>query len=245
RAHPVADLEVLARDRLVAAHDAFAPAEVDDHVAVLDPFGDAVDDLADPVLELLVLTLALGFANLPGHHLAGHLGLHAAELERRQLLDVGLADERLLVVLQRVREPLLGVVVHLLGVVLHHGDDSGDGGLAGLRIDGDADVVLGAIAGAGGLLDRLLDRLDDDLLLDRLLARDRVGDLQQLLPVGGNASDAHGLDSSRSFSRRRALASAPRFISSSVITSLASLIQANGTSAVSSSPSRSMATSPP
>ena len=105
-AHPVADLEGLARDRLVAAHDALAAAEVDDHVAVLDALGDAVDDLAGAVLELLELPLALGLAHLAGHHLAGGLGLHAAELERRQDLDVLLADDGFLVVLQRVGEAL-------------------------------------------------------------------------------------------------------------------------------------------
>src|SRR5205085_1860161 len=73
-ADAVADVEVLARDRLVAAHDAFAAAEVDDGVAVLDPLDHAVDDLAHAVLELLELTLALGLADLMGHHLARHLG---------------------------------------------------------------------------------------------------------------------------------------------------------------------------
>src|SRR3712207_6014229 len=42
-ADPVADIEHLARDRLVATHDAFAAAEVDDGVAVLDPLDGAVD----------------------------------------------------------------------------------------------------------------------------------------------------------------------------------------------------------
>src|SRR6185312_8183184 len=242
-ADPVADLEGLARDRLVAAHDALAAAEVDDHVAVLYPLGDAVDDLADAVLELLVLPLALGLAHLAGDDLAGGLGLHAAELERRQRLDVLLADKGVLVVAQRVGEALLGVVVDLLGVVVDHGDHAQDGRLAGLRVDGDPDVVLRPVPRARSLLDRFLDRLDDDLLLDRLLAGHRVGDLKQLLAIGGDAGDAH-VRSSFSFSaaRRAARASAPRFISSSVMTSLASLIQAKGIRAVSSSPSRSMAT---
>ena len=37
-------------------------------------------------------------------------------------------------------------------------------------IDGGADVVLGAVFGFGALGDRLLDRLDDDFLVDRLFA---------------------------------------------------------------------------
>src|SRR5207302_6352067 len=91
-ADPVADVEVLARDRLIAAHDAFAAAQVDHHVAVLDPLDHAVDDLADAVLELLVLALALGLADLAHHHLAGRPGLHPAGLEGRPGLLVALAD---------------------------------------------------------------------------------------------------------------------------------------------------------
>ena len=71
---------------------------------------DAVDDLADAVLELLVLALALGLAHLAGDHLAGHLGLHPAELERRQDLLIDLADHGVLVVAQGVGQALVGVV---------------------------------------------------------------------------------------------------------------------------------------
>jgi hypothetical protein len=186
-ADPVADVEVLARDRLVAAHDAFAAAQVDDDVAVLDPLDRAVDDLAHAVLVLFELALALGVADLAHHHLAGHLGLHPAELEGRQQLLVGVADPwrscrgawrrpgagcpRLL-----DRQLQAGLLVDPAAehrVVGHHGDHPLDGGLAGLGIDVHADVVLGAVARAGALLDRLLDRLDDDLLVDRLLAGHR------------------------------------------------------------------------
>src|SRR5690606_33634027 len=179
-ADAVADVEVLARDRLVAAHDAFAAAQVDDDVAVLDPRDHAVDYPADPVLELLVLALALGLANLRGHHLAGHLGLHAAELERGQNLLVDLAHEGVLVGPLGVGQAddadrLLLTFLDVPGrVVVDNGQHALDGRRAGLGIDVHADVVLGAVAGPGALLDRLFDRLDDDLLVDRLLARDRL-----------------------------------------------------------------------
>src|SRR5579871_3560549 len=191
-ADAIADLKVLARDRLVAADDAFAAPEIDDDVAVLDALDDAVDDLADAVLELLVLALAFGVADLARHHLPGHLGLHAPELEGREHLLVGLPHEGVLVVELGVGERLerVGVLDRLL--VVDDGDHAGDGGLAGLRIDVDADVVLGAVARARRLLHRLLDRLDDDLLLDGLLPRDRVGDLQELEPVCGNPGKGHG-----------------------------------------------------
>ena len=59
-------------------------------------------------------------------------------------------------------------------------------------IDLGADVGLGAVARARRLGDRVLHGGDDDAAVDRLLAGDRVGDLQQLEPVG---ADGH-----RSFS---------------------------------------------
>ena len=127
--------------------------------------------------------------------------------------------------------------------------------------------MLGAVAGARRFLDRLLDRLDDDLALDRFLARHGVGDLQELQPVGGNAGQgvmvwsfstsglsasrlcrrAHGFGVARgrgeaaSAAKRAARASAPRRIRASVITSLASTSQAKGSRAVSLSPSRLIA----
>ena len=58
-------------------------------------------------------------------------------------------------------------------------------------IDHAADVVLGAIAGLGRLLDGVLHGLDDDLAIDRLLARDRIGDLHQLQTVSANSSLGH------------------------------------------------------
>ena len=85
-ADAVAVAEGLARDQLVAADDALAAAEVDDDVAVLDPLDLAVDDLADPVLELLVLAVALGLAHLLDDDLLGRLGGDAAEIDRRQRL---------------------------------------------------------------------------------------------------------------------------------------------------------------
>ena len=64
--------------------------------------------------------------------------------------------------------------------------------LAGLGVDLGVDVGLAAVARARRLGDRVLHGGDDDAAIDRLLARDRVGDLQQFEPVG---ADGH-----RSFS---------------------------------------------
>src|SRR4029453_3857705 len=84
RADAVADADHLARDLLVAADNAFGPAEVDDDVAELDPLDDAGDDLVGAVLEFLILPLALGIADLLEDDLLGSLGGNAAELDRRQ-----------------------------------------------------------------------------------------------------------------------------------------------------------------
>ncbi len=80
RADAVADADDFARDLLVAADDALGAAEVDDDVAELDRLDDAGDDLADAVLELLVLALALGVADLLEDHLLGGLRVDAAEI---------------------------------------------------------------------------------------------------------------------------------------------------------------------
>jgi len=64
--------------------DPVRPTEVDDHVAVLDPLDGAVHDLADAVLEFLVLALALGVADLLDDDLLGVLGGDAAEFQRRK-----------------------------------------------------------------------------------------------------------------------------------------------------------------
>ena len=69
--------------------------------------------------------------------------------------------------------------------LLDHFEHAPQAKVAGLVVELGADVVLGAVAGAGGTLDRVLHRLDDDAVVDQLLARDRVGDGEQLGLVGG------------------------------------------------------------
>src|SRR6202167_650725 len=82
-ADAVAIAEYLARQHLVTAHDGFAAAEIDDHAAIFDAFDDAVDDIADAVLEFLVLPVALGLAHLLHDHLLGPLRGGAAVFQAR------------------------------------------------------------------------------------------------------------------------------------------------------------------
>ena len=71
---------------------------------------------------------------------------------------------------------------------LHDMQIARDMGLAGLGIDIDLDVVLGAVMGLGGALHRLFHRGQHHLLVDGFVARDGVGDLQKFEPVGGNCA---------------------------------------------------------
>ena len=175
RADTVAGVEVLARDAVIAADDAFGLAEIDDDVAVFDALNRAVDDLADAILEVIVLAVTFGFADLARDDLLGGLGGDAAEFEGGQLFPEFVAD--------------FGVRIHFLGVFqvqlrdgvldgFDDGLDAPEAGLARVRIDLGADVMFEAVARAGGFLDRLLHRLKHDALVDVLLSRDRVGDLQ-------------------------------------------------------------------
>src|SRR5262245_1460898 len=68
-ADPVSVTECFARQQFVTSHDRFAAAEIDNHVAVFHPFDDAVDDIGNAVLVLLILTIALRFPNFLHNHL--------------------------------------------------------------------------------------------------------------------------------------------------------------------------------
>jgi hypothetical protein len=188
RADAVADSHHFARNLLVAADDALGAAEVDDDVAELDALDDAGDDLPGAVLELLILTLALGVAHLLEDHLLGGLRRDAAELDIGQRIDDEIAQIGAGLELLRVLQAdLLEMVVDLLD----HLDDAPQPHVARFRVDLGADVVFRAVAGAGAALHRILHRLDDDAAVDQFLARHRIGDGEQLGLVGGNGG-GHG-----------------------------------------------------
>jgi hypothetical protein len=174
-ADAVAVAEHFARQHLVAPHDRFAAAEVDDDVAVFDPLDDAVDDVADAVLVFLVLAVAFGLAHLLHDDLLGRLRGDAAVFERRQLVGYGVADLRGRVMTAGVVERDLGRrILHRL----HHQHVARQVQLAALRIDLGVNVGFAAVAGARGLGDRVFHGAEHDLAVDRLFAGDRVGDLQ-------------------------------------------------------------------
>ena len=184
-AHPLALAEALARQQFVAPQHRLGAAEIDDDIAELDPLDEAVDDLADAVLELGVLPLPLGVAHLLDDDLLRGLRRDAAEIDRRQRVGDEIADLGLGVEALRRGER------HLRRLVLDLVDDLAEAqqaDLAAAPVDLGADVVFLAVFRAPGLLDGLLHRLEDFVLVDALVAGDRVGDLQQLgAGVGGGA----------------------------------------------------------
>ena len=79
----VAGIEVFARNDLLAPEQRLGAAEIDDHIAELDAFHQTVHDVADPVLELVVLPAALRLTHLMNNDLFGGLRRYAAEINRR------------------------------------------------------------------------------------------------------------------------------------------------------------------
>ena len=152
-------------------------------MAELDALDDAGDDLARAVLIFFELALALGVADLLEDDLLGSLCGDAAELDRGQRIDDEVTERRVLLQLLRALDvDLLEIIVDRLD----HFDDAPQAQIAGVRIELRADVVLGAVARAGGALDRVLHRLDHDRLVDHLLRRDRIRDRDQFRAVCGD-----------------------------------------------------------
>ena len=191
-ADAVADADHFARNLLVAADNALGAAEVDDDVAELDALDDAGDDFADAVLEFFMLALALGVADLLEDDLLGGLRGDAAEFDRGQRIDDEVADRGVLLELLRALQfDLLEMIVGFLD----HFEHAPQAQVAGGGIELGANVILGAVAGAGGALDGVFHRFDDDAAVDQFLARDCVGDGEQFGLVGGGARGRAGLGS--------------------------------------------------
>ena len=179
--HPVAGSYGLARQGFVAAHQTFGAAEVDGDVAELVALDDAVDDLADAVLVLLVLAAAFGVAHALHDHLLCCLGRDPAKIDRRQLVDqfvpelgLGLAQAGV------IRRDLGELVLHRIG----DRQIAAQFDLAGSAIHLGANVVLVAVLGPARLLDRLLHGDDHFVRFNSFFARNRFGHLQQFGAIG-------------------------------------------------------------
>ena len=124
---------------------------------------------------------ALGLAHLLHDHLLRGLRGDAAEFDgRHRLLDVA-ADLGLRIDVDRVLEAQLARrLLELLRVVGEHLPAPERLVFAGRAIDRDAHLDVVAVALARRGRERGLDRLEDHVLLDALLVRDRVDDHQNL-----------------------------------------------------------------
>jgi hypothetical protein len=144
---------------------------------VLDPLDLADHDLADAVLVLVVLPLALGLAHALHDHLLGALRGDAAEVDRRQRVEDHVADLGRRVARLRVLEAdLLRVVLDRVG----HLELAVELPVAAAPVELGDDLVLLAVLAARGRLVGLLEGLDHLVRRDALLLRHHVGDPQQL-----------------------------------------------------------------
>src|SRR5262249_51334331 len=185
---PVAELVILARDRLVAANDSLGPAEIDHDIAILCALDDAAHDLAYAIFIFFELPLALGFAHLLHDDLLGVLSRNAAEIERRQGLRDKVADLSFRIALLRVLEADLSCIER---DPFDNFEEPRELDLTRARVDLRPDLVLTAIARFGGLLDRVLHRRKHERAVDGFLARNSICNLQKLQAVRANSGLDH------------------------------------------------------
>ena len=154
---------------LAAGNDRLGAAEVDDDVASLEPPDRAVDDLADPVLELVEDLLALRFADALVEHLLGRLGRDPAQaLGRNGELDLLAQLGVLLVLASFVQGPLGEGVLDLVD----HCSIAEGAELAGLPVHVGAHGFLDVVLLLGRRCDRVLQGNDPLVQVDVLLVRD-------------------------------------------------------------------------
>ena len=145
---------LLAGHLLLAGHHGLGLAEVDEEVAALAAAHDAGDDVADPVLEVVVDALLLELAELLHDRLPGGLGGDAAEVGGIDLLFDELAE--LGARLQDLR--LLDVNLRLR--IADGIDDLEQGPRMELAVLG-VDLNLQLLAGVNPFLGRRLDGIDN------------------------------------------------------------------------------------
>ncbi len=186
---PLALTKALARQQLVAPQHRLGTAEIDDDIAKLDPLDEPVDDLADPVLELVELSLALGVPDLLHDHLLCRLGGNSAKIDRRQRIGDEIADLGFGVQLLSSGERNLGGLV--FDRVCHLAEAQ-QAYFAIAPVDLGADVVFLTVFGAARLLDRLLHCFQHLVAIDTFVASNGVGDLQQFRTGVGDGA-FHGV----------------------------------------------------
>ena len=139
-ADAVTGAEGFARQRFITPHNAFATAEIDDHIAVFRTLYRAIDDFADAVLVFGIHPVTLGIAHLLHDDLLGALRGNAAKFDGRQRFGDEIANLRCRILLRGFSQrDLRGFIVELLD----HLQQAVEARLAGARIDFGADLVFG------------------------------------------------------------------------------------------------------
>ena len=182
-AHTIVRADRLARNHLLAHDDRLdVVAQIDDHVATLDALDDARDQLADTILKGLDYPRALGVADALEDHLLGFLRADAAELDGLQRFGLGVADLRLGVVELGAGEQRLALGrLEVLVLVIDHRPLAEGFVFAGLAVDVDHDVPLGAVVLLARRGERGFERLEDDLRLNAFFVRDDLDHHQHVL----------------------------------------------------------------
>jgi len=139
--HPVANPEVFLRNRLVAWQQGFDATRLDDHIAALDAFDGASDELLVAGKKITQYLLTLGVSNLLQDHLLGGLGANAAKIHRFQRLFNDVAQLQVIATLRCVGNGDLARGFFVLFVRHHHPLAKGLV-FASLAIDLDANVCF-------------------------------------------------------------------------------------------------------
>ena len=83
RTNAIARLDVFTRQSLIATDHGLSTAQINNDVAIFDALDDAVDDLADTVFKLFILTRAFCFACNLHDGLLGAVCLNAGRFNHR------------------------------------------------------------------------------------------------------------------------------------------------------------------
>ena len=175
-ADAVAGVEVFAGYRLFPAQHRLGAAEVDDDVAEFDTFHQAIDDVADPVLELVVLATALRLAYLIDNDLFGCLRGNSPEIDGRQRIDDEFTE------IDRRLSAASSLERHLRRLILHCFHDlyvPRERDLPRAAVDVRADIMIVAILGSTGFLDGLFHCLEHFVPVDALVAGHCIRNVQQ------------------------------------------------------------------
>ena len=183
--HAITDAQIFLGDHLVARQYRLDPAGLDDRVATFDALDRAGNQVLLARQEVIEDLLALGIADLLQDHLLRGLRADPTELDRLQrLLDVFVELD--------IRDQGTGLFQRHLAIgsfqdlVGHHMPAAEGAVVPAVAVDLHAYVNVLAEALLGRGRERLFQRGEHDVLLDVLLARQRIYQQQDLSAHNGS-----------------------------------------------------------